>query len=102
MVAARRTGDGKKDVKPSEQCAGDVSRTATDTGLSRETAEDNALEAARDAAQRACGSKKCDQQGRSCKYVERSTTGSSAPVVPATNPASFTATMTTSGVCACE
>ena len=102
MVAARGTGDGRKDVRPSELCGGDVSRTATDTGISRETAEDNALKAARDAAQRACGSKKCNEQGRSCRYLEGSSTGSSAPVVPPTNPPTFTATMTTIGVCACE
>jgi hypothetical protein len=89
-----------KDIKPSEQCGGDVTRTATETGQTREAAEDAALKAAREAAQRACKDKKCEHEN--CKYVEKSSSGSSASVVPATTPSSFTATMTTAGSCGCE
>lgn len=38
-----RTQRTEKDIKPSEQCGGDVTRTATDTGATRAAAEDAAL-----------------------------------------------------------
>ena len=90
-----------KDVKPSQECGGDVSRTATEIGLTRQAAEDDALKAARDAAGRACKDKKCEGQGENCVFVEKSSTGSSGPV-SGSNPPSYTATMTTTGSCACD
>jgi hypothetical protein len=91
-----------RDIKPSEQCGGDVTRTATELGPTREAAEDAALHAARAAARRGCKEKKCGEPGQTCSYVEKSSAGSSSPVLPATNPPSFTATMTTTGSCGCE
>lgn len=93
----------RADPKPSKACRGDVTRTATATGLTREEAEIAALDAAQKAAERACKSKDCGSGSTSCHYVENKTEGSSAPIDDA-RPGSpgWKATMSTIGTCACE
>ena len=87
--------------KGSKTCGGIVvSREATARGPNRQAAEDEALKAARAAAQRGCDGKDCET-GR-CTYVEDSNTGSSREIDQQPNGDKFEATMKTNGECACE